>query len=440
MEALAKIRVKSPHDKLEFSSYKANILGSNMKLKEIADKKQNAADLQKAINEFKDETGMKAKNGMTVAKDGEVLTNAERDYLEALYRSAQKKGTGEAVKLFQEEFHRLAPERAKEILAKYPVTNYGKEQGLFNTDLASNTDAIFGKRTEQYVVPPNIGEAPEFTPIGYNAPEEASTSGGFNVSSINDNYAKAALLAQMLPYLRPSDAEVLDPRQLAGEMYSLSQNQLEPAQAQKYSPDLGTPYDISLQDQLNANQADYRATERTIGYNPAALSILNAQKYKTNQQVLGEQFRLNQAEKDKVYGENRNTLNQAKLQNLQILDNQYVRQATAKSNTKDAKLAALNSISSKFLQNKLENRTLQTYENLYNYRYDDKGRAINMNAPALFNIQGSGTGSSNTNDYIESDWKKLYNSDGSFDRYVKKTKSDDAISMNGTILKSYKNY
>jgi hypothetical protein len=53
---------------------------------------------------------------------------------------------------------------------------------------------------------------------------------------------------QILPYVRPTDAEALDPRQLSGEMLALAQNQLEPVQAQTFQPQLSTPYDISLQD------------------------------------------------------------------------------------------------------------------------------------------------------------------------------------------------
>ena len=85
---------------------------------------------------------------------------------------------------------------------------------------------------------------------------------------------------QILPYFRPSDAEELDPRQLSGEMLALAQNQLEPVQAQTFQPQLGTPYDISLQDILNENEADYRAAQRMMGYNPAALAALNAQNIK----------------------------------------------------------------------------------------------------------------------------------------------------------------
>jgi hypothetical protein len=190
--------------------------------------------------------------------------------------------------------------------------------------------------------------------------------------------------------MRPTNAEELDPRQLAGEMYALSTNQVEPVRAQLFQPQLNTPYDISLQDIMNKNQDDYRAAQRMMGYNPAAQAMLNAQKYQANQQVLGEQFRMNQATRDKVFSENRQLINQANLQNLGILDQQYGRQQQALSNTKATTQAALNSISAKYLQNQSENRTLQTYENMYNYRFDPRFRAMNMNPLAQFSTDMDG--------------------------------------------------
>jgi len=189
----------------------------------------------------------------------------------------------------------------------------------------------------------------------------------------------ADLFNQILPFIRPSDQEAFDYAQLYPEMNALATNQLEPVQAQGFQPDLATPYDISYQDQLNANQADYNSMQKMVGYNPAAQGILNAQKYSANEKVLGEQFRANQAMQAGVYDANRQTLNNAKLKNLDIFDRQYGRQAEALSNTKATTQAALNSISDKIAKNKLENKTLGIYENLYNYRYDNKGRAINMN-------------------------------------------------------------
>ena len=191
---------------------------------------------------------------------------------------------------------------------------------------------------------------------------------------------------QLVPYLRPSDVEDLDPNQLLGEQYALATNQLEPVQAQSYKPLLEQPYDISLQDQLNEITANQRGVERLAGRNPEALAAIAAQSNRAKSQVLAEQFRQNQAEKAGVYGRNRQTLNDAFLKNMGVYDQQYQRQSQAKSNTKAVAQAALNSISSKIAQNKLENRTLATYENMYNYRFDPKFRAVNYNPMANFTV------------------------------------------------------
>jgi hypothetical protein len=196
---------------------------------------------------------------------------------------------------------------------------------------------------------------------------------------------------QVLDYIRPSNQEPFDYAQTMGEQYALATNQLEPVQAQLYRPELRIPYDISFQDILNENQANFNALTRKTGYNPAAQANVNANKYMANQRVLGDQFRANQAMKDQVYSGNVNTLNQAKMTNLGILDKQYERQSQAMSNTKATTLAALNSITDKVAKNKLENRTLGIYENLYKYRYDKNGRAINMNGIFQPNIPSVGS-------------------------------------------------
>jgi len=183
---------------------------------------------------------------------------------------------------------------------------------------------------------------------------------------------------QVLDYLRPTDQEPFDYSQAMAEMYALN-DQVEPVQAQGYRPDLLNTYDISLQDQLNANQADFNSTQRLFANNPFALAQFQAQKYAANEKILGEQFRQNQAMDMGVYNANTQTLNDAKLKNLGIFDQQYERQTEAKANTKAGKQAALTSLQDKIAKNKLENKTLGVYENLYKYRYDDKGRAINMN-------------------------------------------------------------
>ena len=225
-------------------------------------------------------------------------------------------------------------------------------------------------------------------------------------------YKRSGLLDfanQALDYLRPTDQEPFDYGQAMSEMYALSNNQVEPVQAQMYKPELRIPYDISYQDVLDENQADFNATIKQLGYNPAAQPMVNANKYMANQRVLGDQFRANQAMKDQVYSGNVNTLNQAKITNLGILDKQYERQSQALSNTKATTQAALSSLDDKIAKNKLENKTLGIYENLYKYRYDKNGRAINMNGIFQPNIPtvGSTTGTQKQVPIYKADGKTI---------------------------------
>lgn len=204
--------------------------------------------------------------------------------------------------------------------------------------------------------------------------------------------ALTTVLSYAPAFLRPSNAnQPLSPDQLYPEYYALANNQLEPVQAQTYKPMLSTPYDISLQDQINAIDSQSRAAIRAAGSNPSAQAMIMSQAADAKNKVLGEQARINQANRMATYDKNRELLNQAQMQNLQILDNQYVRQAQAKSNTKEQAIAALSSIAAKTAQQRALNRKLSIMENLYGFRFSPSGVAYNVNEPYQFNMSGMPT-------------------------------------------------
>jgi hypothetical protein len=280
-----------------------------------------------------------------------------------------------------------------------------------------------------------------------------AVAGGRDESSKSDKWKEYVdygmeALDRILPYFRPSDVERLDPRQLLGEMMALTDKE-EPVQAQKYHPELGTPYGISLQDQKNEVIAQARAAQRMAGNNPAAQAMIASQASQALNKIQAEEFRLNQAMRDKVYGENRAMLNDAQLKNLAILDQQYERQATAKSKTKALWREALMSISDKYMKNQLNNRTLAAYENLYNYRFDPRFRAQNWNAPYYaWDYSGSGFDEDEYGD--RRDMVARYESDPiTGERRVvgwrKKTKeerekeSKGITARNGAIIKAMRN-
>jgi hypothetical protein len=449
VDGLDNLDVQTPFDRLKFNSLEANMFGANMKLKDIAEKKMNAAALQSAMNDTIEEFGLKTTDkGNIMAKLGASIMKAQTG-IEAMETVPEQKKTGKhyggvtdadveslkarnpwynwknfnpekkaSVKDFQEAFNQKAKQLGLKVRLK-PDGKLGKQ--------TVSAKSLYGEAAPAKApVTESISSLPDVT-VTSTKPSKVKSVEQTPSAEATENKKKfpwQTIFNQVLPYLRPTDAEALDPNQLMGEMYALATNQLEPVRAQLFQPELSVPYDISLQDILNENEATFRAQQRILGYNPAAQSQLNAQKYAANQKVLGEQFRMNQAMKDQVFRENRNLLNQAKLQNLGTLDQQYVRQEQARSNTKATTQAALNSIAAKYAQNRLENRTLQTYENLYNYRFDPRFRAMNMNP--LVDFEGM---IANASPSQLEDFKKALEA---------KTKKGTKESKNGSIVKALK--
>jgi len=217
----------------------------------------------------------------------------------------------------------------------------------------------------------------------------AEESGGVPPPEKPKWYETAIKAANTLaPAVRGTNQSDFNYNQAMGEMFAMSNNQLEPVQSQNYNPQLDTPYDISLQAQRNQVNSDSRSAQRMMGYNPAAQSAVAAQAYNAKNQINEKEFMANQSMRDKVFAGNRATMNDAQLKNLSINDQQYQRQAQAKSNTKATTQSALNSLSGKYAQHALENRTLGVYENMYNYRFGKDGRALNRNDAAQFDYSG----------------------------------------------------
>lgn len=417
--------VNNSFDKLTLSALKANIQGANAKLKGYATDKMNLANFQNAINDSSEEHYLDAdslaqgrgkvnKEAINEARYGTKLEKAQNGKYKVQgkgkkwsFTPAGQTGVAEwdDPGLYVTQWGKsiddaLADKDRADQMIKYMESAPGPEGQKIKEDLASKkTRDEKIKFIKEQSSNSQVGDmhyiikaARDVTMPKAKAPTTTQTTTA--AVATDDQYEVIPyernkwvdILGQVLPFFRPTDQEGLDPRQLSGEMYALSNNLVDPVQAQTYQPELSSPYDISLQDQMNEITAQTRAAQRMAQGNPEAQALIASNAYDAINKVKGEEFRANQAMKDKVYGENRNTLNDAKIKNLAIYDQQYQRQSQAVSNTKEATQAALNSIADKYGKNKLENRTLGVYENLYNYRYDNAGRAINMNAPQQFNM------------------------------------------------------
>lgn len=164
--------------------------------------------------------------------------------------------------------------------------------------------------------------------------------------------------------------------QIAPELLTVATNKRQAVPQLSYQPELKQTFDISYQLGRNENQSSFNQVAKIAENtgNVDALSALAANLYKANEQYNMQEVQGNAQQKLGVYGQNVDTLNDAKLKNLQLIESQQNKQAAADYNTWKTDIAAFTSVAGKELQNKLENKTYNAYANLFrHYGFDKKG-------------------------------------------------------------------
>jgi len=478
-------------DKLSLNTGQANLIGTTMKLKEIAEKKKTAAAVQNAILDTASEMGLesdqlakgkikyakandpyaefgasleefanggkKGKKKSTAAPVQKQTSIRDLGNLSGLYDTAVKTKDAMAIGKFQRAaLNTLGADEIKKITGvkntkKFVDGIFGKGTDALGKALSqkiqsrfvpagpSATDPVQSiqyptgeDQNQPIMIPEFMSSSGPFIP-GMSSKASAPVAPGSESSTEKNNWWETGLtgLSSALPFLRPSNQIPLDPSQLSGEMYALSQNQEEPVFAQSYQPMLSQGINISLQDQLNEVTSQARAAERMAQGNPAALAMIASQAAEAKNKVLGEQFRMNQGEAQRVAETNRQTMNEAQKMNLGLYDQQQQRQAQARSNTKMQNITALNSINDKIMKQKAENRQMGVMENMYNYRFSPSGVAYNLNPLAQFNVAGNGKISD-----------EVAPAGYEFEKILKKKKTskedDTTYSRNGSIVKAIK--
>jgi hypothetical protein len=394
---LEDLKVVTSADRLRFNTLQTMLQGEDRKLQDYAMKKTSAASVQNAYNETAEEYGLdadalakgklKLSKDMDKAKYGKAIEKAQGGWTSgapgvgrptgssgtsssSTSSSKKKKSSKKTTPKKKDQVLKLATieprdkvslsekELEKSIKKLEEDAKSGKPQKLLNERIQRWRNEIEQKRlAEQAARDKKVQDALDFT---------------------------KGLTSQISNLVRRPLQEDLDPQQLIPELLAKAQNQLEPVQAQTFQPLLDTPFDVSFKDQLNENQASFNAIQRQIGANPSALAALAAQKYSADSKVLADQFRTNQALRAGVFSKNRDTLNEASIRNLGILDQQYVRQQEAISKTRATDLEISKSISDKIAKNKLENRTFAAYANLFpQFGFDENMMAMVQN-PTFF--------------------------------------------------------
>lgn len=334
---LDNLDVDTAFDKLKMGSLQANLMGGTMKLKNYADEKMDLAAKQSAINETAEEMGLEAdalaKGKMKQAKLGASIDKAAK---------------GKSIKRLPQ----ITP------ISFDPLAAIKKSQAMAS--------------------PRTTGEVKQFQIADIPKPP-------VNVPNKNE-FPWMNIANQILPQFRPTDVEDLAMQQITPELTVLGEKE-EPVYAQKFQPQLITPFDVADPGaQLDAIDMQANAAVRAVGNDPATQAFIMGQAAQLKSRAIGEAQRQNAIAKLNAYNQNVQMLNEAQARNLAIMDQQQVRQAQARSATRASRLAAQQSIANKYLQNRAEQRSLQAYENLYNFRFGDRGLAQNFNPLAQFNV------------------------------------------------------
>lgn len=503
-----------PFDQLSFNSGQAMLMGSQMQLKSIADKKLSTSAVQNAILDTADEYGLDSAKlaEKNIAKFGGKFSTAdvgtslssktpvgrviddlyERfrpkadpnfkgwDRIEKEQKPASKPAApasaaapvstakplvpaatkpATATKSNTKASNQSAPKQSVDITS---VNDFIKNipfaerkamanvMGIPNFKGTTKQNEFLLKKTQQSSYAPlgdikQPGYATSKTLQPVSAMNKSISAGDFRHdpnsiygedSGVNWDTIAQTALSGVYPFIRPTSARPLDPNQLAPEMLASAMNQQEPVAAQLYNPMLTQATSISLQDQLNEVTAQSRAAERMAAYNPEAASAIFGQVAQAKSKILGEQFRMNQAEKQRVAEQNAAVLNDAQMKNLAILDQQYVRQSQAKSNTKQQSIEIAKSIADKIAQNKLENKQVTVMENMYPaFNFTPEGVAYKNPmymasfAPGMSNERGRGT--------LAPGYGYTYDENRNIIG-TRKLKSDE-VGRNGSIVKAIKN-
>jgi hypothetical protein len=367
-------------DKLSLNTGQANLIGANMKLKDIAGKKKDAAAEQNAILDTAKEFGLESD---ALAKGKIKYAKANDPYAKfgAKMETFQKGG-----KKAKKSMLITTPSKPVDTLESFvnniPFTErkaMAKTVGIPNFKGTPEQNQFLLDKTQQFdYAPLNTVKQP-----GYMTPKSLMPQTAMNTSIAAGNFGQRTdllnneesafdlgtigqtALSALYPFIKPRAGRPLDPNQLAPEYLASAMNQQEPVQAQLYDPMLTQATSISLQDQLNEVTAQTRDAMRMAQGDPSAVTRIASDAYDARNKIIGEQTRINQAERQRVNDQNISMLNDAKMKNLGILDQQYVRQATGKSKTKEQSIAIAKSIADKIAQNKRENMEATVMENMY---------------------------------------------------------------------------
>ena len=384
---IANHKVETSYDKLKQAGLEMMGKGYDMQQQKNHYTSEDLLTYQSALNEFSDE--MSEATGKKV--DPNYLDKGKIKYEKSNMKSAK---FGKSIKKAQEGVEQDQPSHFREFDPYDPIGMQAliqRAQGKlapYDARVPYDPSNLTSPKDLRDVMVRSVIKKNKEQPIEQVPPEN-------NVVRIDEpkkkrDWIDTAMMAynEALPFIRPT-YKIGQP-DLSAEMMAATMNQTEGVPLQLANLQKSTPYTISLDSRRNEVRASFNAARRAAGSNPAALAAISAQESAELNKIGDEEFRINQQQEAGTYASNRDIMNKQQLMNMEAMAKQAELIAITRSNTKKQAMEIAKSISDKLAQAKKEQMMANIEQQRYNYRFDEKGRLINMNPLARFNMYGTG--------------------------------------------------
>jgi hypothetical protein len=237
--------------------------------------------------------------------------------------------------------------------------------------------------------------------------------------------------------------------QINPELYALANNRVKGFAVNKTYDMLKTPAKYSADKDRNAVLSQAREAVKNSGNNPAAQSAIMASVADAMNQIGSKEQEINQQGYQGVYNDNIATVNQNKNRNAALDMDAQLKMLQAESNTDARTLSALTSLYGKEAANKRENIEYNVGMAEHpDFTFGPDGRIIKLPRYIDFDTSGkNATASSSKKQTAPEGFEYLYDSSGNVK--TMKSKKEDGVArdgktikkknINGNIVKAFKN-
>jgi hypothetical protein len=237
--------------------------------------------------------------------------------------------------------------------------------------------------------------------------------------------------------------------QINPELYAMSDNTVEGLNQPHMYSMLETPYKYSADRDRNAILSQARQAVKNAGNNPAAQAAIMAQVADSMGQVSSREGDINQQGYQGVYNRNIGTVNQDKARNLGLDIDSAMKLSQAKSNLQAKKLAAMTSAEAKIAANKRENMEYNVGMAEHpDFTFGPDGRIIKLPRFVDFDTSGKGVSGKGTKGGLAKGKEFSYDDEGNIidvrsagkEDKVKNGKSIKTKNANSNVVRAFKGF